>query len=185
MKVIDLYRHSTKIGTGNTELSPEGIELAKHIGATKLRGNNYTNLFTSPLSRTIETLNAFSVGAGDFNARTPQTWPLHTQVSEHTDAMSLWSGICHKAEQEGKDMMRAVLENETNKANFVAKEGARAFKTWEESLPDGARVLVVGHSPFLELIAFGLFEKQLPQLQFCQGFRIESEDGSLKLEAIS
>ena len=56
------------------------------------------------------------------------------------------------------------------------------IQDWFETLPDDANVLVVHHSPFLELIAYGLFGEVLPQLQPCEGFKIIDEDGILKMQ---
>ena len=46
MKRIALYRHSTKTQPGDADLSPEGIALAKTVGAS-LRGKGFTHLFVS------------------------------------------------------------------------------------------------------------------------------------------
>jgi hypothetical protein len=46
------------------------------------------------------------------------------------------------------------------------------FKEWALSLPRGERVLVIGHSPHLELLAYGLSHARLTGLKECQGFRV-------------
>jgi broad specificity phosphatase PhoE len=181
MKTIYLMRHSIKTGTGNSGLSIEGIKLAKEIGSSKLRDKHFTHLFVSPLSRTTDTLNSLSDGAGDFPKQRYEIFPLQT-VSSSDDGMKLWEGVCHEAEINGGDMMEAALREDSKRAEKIANKGAKAFNEWIKSLPENSTALVVNHSPFLELIAYGLFGDAIPQLQPCEGFRVLSKDGALTFE---
>ena len=182
MKRVSLFRHSTKNGIGDSELSPEGIELAKKIGQ-KLRGQEFTRLYISPLSRSGATMKAMAEGAGDFPEQEPKLFPPHG-VSATPDGMALWQGVCHEAEKVGEDMMQAALNQDAEVANKVAHDGAEAFQTWIATLPENANVLVVHHSPFLELIAYGLFGEVMPRLQPCEGFQVVEENGVLKMKKV-
>ncbi len=182
MKKVELYRHSIKLGHGDCDLSPEGIEKAMAMGRELLRGKGYTHLYVSPLIRTTETINAFALGAGDFPDVTLQEFPPHVTVSTSQEAMRLWTGVCHRAEAHGTDMLQAVLEQEAEVGQVVAAEAAKAFVLWLKDLPEEAHALVVGHSPFLELMIYGLFNKQLTQFQPCDGACITFNDGVLSLE---
>ncbi|MEI7741471.1 MAG: histidine phosphatase family protein [bacterium] len=182
MKTIELRRHSTKSGPGNHDLSEAGIALAHRIGKEELHGKNFTLLFDSPLKRAKDTLNAFKEGALDFPDVQPQLFPPLMEVALQKSAMELWNGVCNHAEERDEDMMQAALENEPALTNTLAKEAAASFLRWIASLPDDTNALVVGHSPFFEMIALGLFDEVLPQLQPCEGFRIIEENGALRLE---
>lgn len=180
MKNIYLLRHSTKVTVGDSALSREGLELAKNVGLTKLLGKQFTHLYVSPLSRSIDTLKALAEGAGDFPKQEPSIFPPHS-VSITLDGMALWEGVCHEAEKAGQDMMRAAMTKDKDRAEKIASKGGAAFKEWLASIPDGSNVLVVHHSPFLELIAYNLFGEVLRQLQPCEGFRVIEENGVLTL----
>lgn len=181
MKKIYLLRHSTKANTGDSDLSTEGVELARKIGKTKLRGKGFTDLYVSPLSRSGETMKFLMEGARDFPEQEPKIFPPHS-VSATPDGMALWEGVCHEAEKVSEDMMQAAVKQDAVRAEKIAKDGAAAFRNWIATLPENSNVLVVHHSPFLELIAYGLFEKILPQLQSCEGFKIIEESGVLRIQ---
>lgn len=184
MKTVEFRRHSTKIGPGDTDLSPVGVWLAQKVGVFELKNKHFTHLFESPMKRSKETLIAFSESAGDFPSITPELFSPHMEVSETEEGMYLWSGACHSAELVNGDMMQAVLSQEPERAKVLGYKAATSFKKWLDALPENARALVVGHSPFMELIAFGLFNEVLPQLQPCEGFRMVEEDHQYKLERL-
>lgn len=180
MKTVELRRHSIKLGTGNSNLSPDGIELAKKIGQTKLQGKGFTHLFISPLQRTTNTMNLFAEGAEDFPSIDYMIFPPHMEVSETDLAMKLWTEVCHTAEKAGEDMMEAAIHDQAGP--IVAKEASESFRRWLDELPEDSRSLVVGHSPFIELIVFGLFGKKLTQLQPGEGVVILKDKDKLILE---
>lgn len=182
MKNIQLRRHSIKQGPGDMDLSEEGIHLAQEIGKECLQGKNFTHIFVSPLKRTRDTAIAFMHGAGDFSQPLFQIFQPGVEVGGTEEALNLWSGVCNKAERAGQDMLQAALQKETEIAHKIATDSATSFKAWLVLLPDGANILVVGHSPFLELIAYGLFGTVLPQLQYCEGFTIIEDSRTLRLE---
>lgn len=182
MKIIELRRHSTKSGPGDTDLSSVGIELARKKGAEKLVNKKFTLLYQSPLKRTQDTLKIMKEAAGDFPDVDPENFLPHMEVSQTEEAMHLWRGACHRAEKIHQDMMSCVLQEEAETAGSIARAGAASFQKWLAALPENTHALVIGHSPFLELIAFGLFGRSLPQLQPCEGFRIIQKRGELYLE---
>ncbi len=185
MKIVEFRRHSIKRHNGNTSIGVEGYELARKVGSQCLRGKMFTAFYTSTLWRTIQTLAAFAEGAGDFNIWwAPEVFPLHRLYSDTPAAMQLWDGACKTAEKKGGDMFQALLKKESSAANRLASQTARAFKIWLSKQPNKSNILVVGHSPFSELVALGLFGVTLPQLQPCDGFRIIEDRGVLRLETM-
>jgi len=185
MKTVEFRRHSIKLSSGNTDLSPVGVRLAHKVGAHELKNKKFTLLFESPMKRSKETLAAFSESAGDFPDADPQLFPPHMEVSETEEGMYLWSGACHSAELLNRDMMEAVLAEEPERAKALASKSALSFKKWLTALPENTHALVVGHSPFMELIAFGLFGEIVPQLQPCEGFCVLEQDHQYKLERLT
>lgn len=120
-------------------------------------------------------------GAGDFPVIEPKIFAPHT-IASSPEGMSLWEGACNRAEHAGLDMLTAALTEEPRIAKDIAQKGAEAFRAWLNELPDGTHALVVGHSPFFELVAYDLFGVTLPQLQPCEGFKIIEKAGKLSLE---
>lgn len=182
MKIIELRRHSIKIGPGDTDLSEQGERLARKVGNESLRGKGFTHLFVSTLARTTATLIAFREGAGDFPDIEPVIFVPHVDVGETDECMKLWQGSCHGAEQRGEDMLVCTLRDEGDLSRKIAGLAAESFKAWAKELPDECHALVVGHSPFLELIILSLFGRQIKQFQPCEGCIIRM-DGPLHLES--
>lgn len=183
MKIIELRRHGRKTAPGDAPLSEEGVAHATQMGWEALHGKDFTQFFVSPLVRTTQTLEAFARGAGDFRLQDVAIFPPHA-VSELPDAMELWNGPCHEAEKRGEDMLTCALASSPQVAKRIADASAKAFRDWIATLPENARVLVVHHSPFLELMVYGLFGVRLPQLQPLEGFRIVERSGNLKRESL-
>jgi hypothetical protein len=98
--------------------------------------------------------------------------------------VELWTGVCNDADQAGEDKLSAALEKEPELTKLIARRGADSFRKWIDTLPEGTNALVVGHSPFLELIAYGLFEVIMPQLEPCEGFRIVEKENKLSFEPL-
>ena len=185
MKTIEFRRHSIKQSHGDTDLSQAGVERARDVGRGELHGKAFTHLFVSPMKRTGDTLEAFAQGAGDFPAVAPALFPPHVEVSQTEEGLRLWSGACHRAEQHGSDMLQGAFAEEPQLAQDISTKAAASFRMWVDALPDGAHALVIGHSPFMELIVYGLFGTVLPQLGFCEGFVITDEEGELRLDGCS
>lgn len=184
MRTIFLYRHSKKVGHGDVHLSHEGIELARRVGETQLRDKNFSMFYVSSRNRTKETFNAFQEGAGDFLSVEPEIFPLHTNVFSSEDAMKLWEGVCNEAEQKNKDMLLAALQKDHERAERISFQAGEAFKKWIQTFPDNTNVLVVEHSPALELIAYNIFGMTLTQLQPSEGFKISEQNGEFIFESI-
>lgn len=181
MKILQFRRHSIKQGPGDTDLSTEGMALAEEIGRRSLQGQKFNRLFVSSLKRTQDTAIGFARGAGDFPGTPLELFQPGDDVGGTEEALGLWSGICNQAEHAGEDMLQAALNKAPTTARAIAVQSAASFKKWIDSLPDETKALVVGHSPFLELMLYGLFEKTLPQLGYCEGFEITETNGELRL----
>ncbi len=167
MKYIELRRHGHKAGIGNAELSQKGIQAARTLGSII---GDFDSVFVSPLSRTGATVNALAEGGASLPE--PKIFPPHTQVSELPEAMALWTGVCHQAERSEEDMLQAALLEKSIVTNNIATLATKAFREFSDALPKNSRTLVIGHSPFLEIIALGVTGKQLKGLDPLEGFSI-------------
>ncbi|NBS41486.1 phosphoglycerate mutase family protein [bacterium] len=186
MKTIEFRRHSIKDGTGGYMLGSHGYAFARRVGEKQLRGRGFTHFFVSTLWRTHQTLAAFAEGAGDFDIkRVPEFDPFFEISGKEEDAIALWHGACRTAEMAGLDMMSESLQYEKTRVDNVARLVVDAFRPWLAGLPDGANVLMVGHSPLSEFVPYGLFGVVLPGLRECNGFRLIEDGAGLRLDATS
>ena len=177
--VFEFRRHSIKDGPARGMIGPRGWALAREIGRRQLRGRDFTHFFGSTLWRTHQTLAAFDEGAGDFRCkRTPEHAAFYVELP---GLMELWKSCAIGAKQ-GIDMMQTALSRDPELADRTAKACAERFREWLPSFPDGARVLVVGHSPNMELLALGVTGQIMPGLSECRGFRMAVDGGAVQLD---
>ncbi|HBR80919.1 TPA: hypothetical protein DEA21_04775 [Candidatus Uhrbacteria bacterium] len=172
-KLIEIRRHSIKDGLAHGTLGPKGFTLARTVGERQLHGSDFTGFYASRLWRTYQSLVGFGEGAGDFRwYNVPPQAEIYLNWPELID---LWRA-CHRASTRGEDMLQAAFAHNSELSLKTATEGAKKFLGWTEQLLPDARVLVVGHSPYSELIVYGLTGKNIPALKECQGFRILIND---------
>jgi phosphohistidine phosphatase SixA len=171
---FEFRRHSIKDGPTSAAIGPKGYALAREVGARQLRGRAFTDFYASPVWRTHQTLAAFAEGAGDFRLKwAPPTPPIY---AERPEVRELWRA-CRAAELRGEDMVLAALARDEGLFRRLADELAALFVAWAPSHEDGRKVIVVGHSPHLEIMAFGLDGALMPGLKECQGFRFVADGG--------
>ncbi len=167
--VFEFRRHSIKDGPARGMIGPRGWSFAREVGRRQLRGKGFTHFFGSTLWRTHQTLAAFDEGAGDFHCKwTPEHAGFYVELP---GLMELWKA-CAIGAKRGIDMMQTALTHDPELADRAAKACAAKFGEWLPSFPDGAHVLVVGHSPNMELLALGLTGLVMPGLSECRGFRL-------------
>lgn len=171
---IEFRRHSIKDGPIPAMIGPAGCALAREVGRRQLRGRRFDAFYVSTYWRTHQTLAAFAEGAGDFVLKLmPQILPLYVAWPE---VKALW-GACAEAERRGEDLVAAAFANDPLLVRRAAEEFSGMFEAWIDTFDDGARVLVIGHSPHMEILAHGLTGVVMPGLKECQGFRVRC-DGS-------
>lgn len=172
---FEFRRHSIKDGPTSAAIGPKGYAFARAVGAAQLRGRAFNAFFTSGFWRTQQTLAAYAEGAGDFRIKfTPQSPPIYV---ERSDVWELWR-ICREAEIRGEDMMTAALAHDGGLVHHLASEVAALFRTWAATFDGVTHALVVGHSPHMEILAFGLSGTVLPGLKECEGIRIAFDGGA-------
>lgn len=181
---VELRRHSTKQGVGNADLSEEGMALATTLGQEQLKNQGFTHFFVSPVKRTQQTLELFAQGAGDFGEVTSQLFLRDKNPLSSEEALHLWEGICHTAEAAGEDMITAAIEKAPEVTHELARQAAQAFRQWTSTIPDDAKVLVVNHSPAIEILVLGLTGETIKQLQPCEGVKLSIRGEEISFEEI-
>lgn len=179
---IEFRRHSIKDGPVPAMIGPKGYALAREVGRLQLQGRRFDAFYVSTYWRTHQTLAAFAEGAGDFVLKLmPQILPLYVAWPE---VKALW-GACAEAEKRGEDLVAAAFANDPLLVRRASEEFSGLFEAWAAGLDPDARVLVVGHSPHLEIMAYGLTGAVMPGLKECQGFRVRSAGDVPSVEASS
>jgi phosphohistidine phosphatase SixA len=169
MTTFEFRRHAIKDGPTSATIGPKGHALARAVGARQLRGRDFTDFHVSGYFRTQQTFVSFAEGAGDFLMREGPTFP-----PIYVDDPEVWRTwrACHEAEKRGQDMVRAALAHDHAVFERIAREASRLFREWAEARGYGRRVLIVGHSPHMEMLAYGLDATLMPGLRECEGFRV-------------
>ncbi|HSD12812.1 MAG TPA: hypothetical protein VLC10_04600, partial [Patescibacteria group bacterium] len=111
----------------------------------------------------------------------PEILPLYVAWPE---VKALW-GACAAAEKRGEDLVAAAFANDPLLVRRASEEFSGLYEAWADGFADDARALVVGHSPHLEIMAYGLTGDVMPGLKECQGFRIRTEDGRHVIDRLS
>lgn len=143
MKTIELRRHTANDGD---RLTAEGVRAAVEIGA--LLADRYDLLISSGAQRATQTLACFLAGSG-------KRFPAGVTVDDafRSPIEDRWFAV---AKQSGGGGLEAFLKADPS---LVAEEAARfgsALRRVFNSLSDGGRALIVGHSPMHEVAVFGL-----------------------------
>ena len=180
--LFEFRRHSIKDGRARGVIGPMGSALAREVGRTQLRGRAFTHFYASTLWRTHQTLAAFYEGANeDWSKTTPEHAPFYLDWPQLT---ALWK-VCAEGDKRGEDMLQTALRHDADLAYRAALEVAERFRAWAATFRSGSEILVVGHSPYMELIPLGLHGEVIRALRECQGFRIRVEAGTCAVDTES
>jgi len=171
-KEVELRRHTASDGD---RLTAEGVRAAVAIGATISGG--YSLLVSSGAQRATQTLACFIAGLGQ---------KLECGVTVNTgfrsDIEERWFRAAHQAE--GGDLNDFTVVDE----ELVRTESARlgeALRQVFESLPEGGRALVVGHSPMHEAAIYGLTGEIVAPISKGAGVLVRQKDGGYEVEALT
>ncbi len=155
-------------------LSEEGVFQALEIGR-KLRGG-YDVIVSSGAQRATQTAGCFLAGLGE---TVPGGVVVNTGL--RSDREGRWKEAYQEAGSGELSAFRSVAPD------FVEEEAeqlASALREVFETLPDGGRALVVGHSPTNEAAVFGLTGEEVGPLSDGAGVLVVEEDGTFRVEAL-
>jgi broad specificity phosphatase PhoE len=168
---IELWRHTDANGD---VLTAQGVEAALEIGA-RLRGG-YELAVSTGAQRATQTLACFIAALGQHVSRGVVVEPgLRSQVEDR------WRAAYEKA---GSGALEALREAD---GELVAEDSGRlgvALRRVLDSLPDGGRALVVGHSPTNEAAVLGLTSAIVAPLAKGAGVRVVVSDEGYQVEPI-
>jgi phosphohistidine phosphatase SixA len=168
-RVVELRRHTDNQGD---VLSDEGIASAIEIGAS-LHGD-YELAVSSGAQRATQTIACFQASLGQTIAQGVIVEPRFKSEVEDR-----WRDAYERG---GGGDIASFLEAD---AELVASEAAvlsAALADLFERLPEGARALVVGHSPMQEAAVFGLTGEKIEPLSKGAGVLVVEESGSYRVE---
>jgi broad specificity phosphatase PhoE len=171
-RTVEFRRYSTDKSLTSMPPFFDGVQLAEVVGRVQLKARSFTSLFVSPTRHTGQTLNAFARGAGDFPNVMPNLFLPYMRTGRSPAALKFWNGICAEAERGRFDAMEAAKERCPDEFEALSKHSARTFISWLGEQPRNINALVVGHSPFIEMIGYGFLGVRIPQLQPCDGYRL-------------
>ena len=171
MRHVELRRHTDNDGDN---LTPEGVRDAEAIGA-RLHPP-YAAFVSTGAARCNQVLEVLRRAAGQAEVPVTEVTGLRSLVEER------WREVA-KAAGKGADVeaMRAV------DPDLVEKESAllgAALRQVVETLPEGGRALVVGHSPTNEAAVLGLTGEVVPPLGKGEGVLVVEDSGSYRVEPL-
>ena len=171
-KTVELRRHADADGD---VLSGGGVEAALEIGR-RLEGE-YDLLISSGPQRATQTLACFLAGIGR-----RQPCGVTVQSGFRSAVEERWFAAAGRAEGKDLEAFRKV------DPDLVEKEASLlggVLRSVLESLPEGGRALVVGHSPTSEAAVLGLTGVVTEPVAKGAGLRVVEEGGGYRVETLS
>ncbi len=171
-KYVELLRHTDN---EDDALTAEGVRHALEIGAG-LHGN-YNVLVSSGAQRATQCLACFLAGLG-------QVVPggvvvEHDLRSQREDR---WRDAYREA---GSGDLGALRSADPELVQEVSAILGAALRRVLDGLPDGARALVVGHSPTNEAAVLGLTGEAVPPMGKGEGVLITEDGGRFEVTRLS
>lgn len=170
MRTVELRRHTASDGD---RLTPDGIRAAVEIGS--MLSDRYDLLISSGAQRATQTLACLVAGAG-------KRFPAGVTVDEafRSTIEERWFKAARQAGGGGLDRFlnadRALVDEE------AARFGA-ALRRVVDSLPDGGRALIVGHSPMHEVTVYGVTGEIVPPISKGAAVLLVEEHGDFRIAA--
>ena len=163
MKTLYYRRHSIKDGPNNT-IGPEGLELAQSEGEHAGNiGEEYYWMFHGPLIRTAQTALAFLSGLA-LGSRTLTLIPIPMPIIEEIGTDELFAKIgtpeCHAAVKSGMSNLMATLTTHPDVVGEFITTAMAGVKKMFSMIDDGPPSIAFGHSPMIELAAYGIDKSQ-------------------------
>jgi broad specificity phosphatase PhoE len=168
MKTVELRRHTANDGD---HLTADGIRAAVEIG--EQLADRYDLLISSGAQRATQTLACFLAGSG-------RRFPAGVTVDDAFRSLveDRWFAV---AKQSGGGSLDAFLKADPA---LVGEEAARfggALRRIFDSLADGGRALIVGHSPFHEVAVYGLLGQIIAPISKGAGVLVVREGDQFRL----
>jgi broad specificity phosphatase PhoE len=170
-KHVELRRHTDADGD---VLTPEGVRAALAIGVG-LKGG-YEVAVSTGAQRATQTLACFLAGLGE---KVPRGVVIEAGLRSSVE--DRWRAAYQKA---GSGALPALREADPELVEEDSATLAAALRRVLESLPDGGRALVVGHSPTNEAAVFGLTGEIVEPLSKGAGVLVVEDGGAAQIEKL-
>jgi broad specificity phosphatase PhoE len=170
-KYVELRRHTDD---DDDALSEEGIRQALEIGAG-LEGD-YEVMVSTGAQRATQTLGCFLAALG-------QKVPGGVLVEEglRSEREDDWKAAYQEA---GSGELEALRSADPDLVEQDSASLGSALRRVLDRLPDGARALVVGHSPTNEAAVLGLTGETVAPMSKGEGVLVVEDDGQLRVEPL-
>lgn len=171
-KTVELRRHTASDGDA---LTPEGIVAAVAIGESMEGG--YDLMMSSGAQRATQTLACFLAGLG-------RHLPCGVTVEEgfRSTQEQRWFDA---AKRSGGGSLDAFMEADRDLVTEEAKTMGEALRRVFDSLPEGGRALVVGHSPMHETAIYGLTGTVVAPISKGAGVRVVQDADGYRIEPLA
>jgi broad specificity phosphatase PhoE len=169
---VELRRHTEAEGD---VLTPDGVRTALEIGR-RMEGR-YDVLISSGAQRATQTIACLLAGMGR-----PVAGGVVVEAGFRSTVEERWFAAARQAEGKDLDAFRKV------DAELVDKESALlggVLRHVIDSLPEGGRALVVGHSPTTEAAVYGLTGQLVPPVAKGSGVRVIEDGDDLRVELLA
>jgi broad specificity phosphatase PhoE len=171
VKYVELRRHTDADGDVLTE---EGVRAAMEIGA-RLEGG-YDLLVSTGAQRATQTLACFVAARGE-----PVPAGVIVETGLRSSREDRWREAYRKA---GSGALGAMRDADPELVEEDSAVLGAALRRVLDTLPDGARALVVGHSPTNEAAVLGLTGEIVEPLSKGAGVLVVAEEGSFRIEKL-
>jgi broad specificity phosphatase PhoE len=171
-KYAELRRHTDNEGD---VLTPEGVRAALEIGSHLAGG--YDLLVSTGAQRATQTLACFLAGLGE---KVPQG--VVVEPGLRSSAEDRWRAAYEKA---GSGTIQALREADPELVETDSAALGAALRRVLESLADGGRALVVGHSPTNEAAVLGLAGEIVEPISKGGGLLVVEEVGAVRVEKLA
>ena len=172
MRYVELRRHTDNEGD---RLTPQGAAEAEVIGRDRLHPP-YAAFVSTGAARATQMLEILRHAAGQ-----DQT-PITPTTGLRSSAEDRWRQAA-KAAGKGADLdaIRVIDPDLVQRESLLL---ASALRQVVDRLPDGARALVVGHSPTNEAAVLGLAGRVVPPLGKGKGVLLIEDRGHYRVEPL-
>jgi phosphohistidine phosphatase SixA len=172
MRYVELRRHTDNDGD---RLTPQGVADAEAIGRNRLHPP-YAAFVSTGATRATEMLEILRRAAGQNDVPITLATGLRSAVEER------WREAA-RAAGKGADLeaMRAIDPDLVERESYLL---GSALRQVVQSLPEGGRALVVGHSPTNEAAVLGLAGQVVPPLGKGAGALLIEDGGAYRVEPL-
>jgi phosphohistidine phosphatase SixA len=172
MRYVELRRHTDNDGD---RLTPQGVADAEAIGRDRLHPP-YAAFVSTGATRATEMLEILRRAAGQNDVPITLATGLRSAVEER------WREAA-RAAGKGADLeaMRAIDPDLVERESYLL---GSALRQVVQSLPEGGRALVVGHSPTNEAAVLGLAGQVVPPLGKGAGVLLIEDGGAYRVDSL-